>query len=318
MKNFGTIVKNKNIKGDLTVTFTCMSQNTPFVSVVVCTYNRKNLLKSCLNSIYAQDYPKSHFEVIIVDGGSTDGTAELCKEFPQIQFITESRFGLAYARNKGAELAQGSIVTYTDDDCLVDKQWLRNLIAEFQFSKKVIGVGGPVYPLHPEITPAKIHVNDALGLFDDGENTKLTEGIITSNSAFKKEIFKTIKFDETLGITRRGNLILSGEDTDFCQKIVDSGFKLRYTPYAKVYHRIHKERIRIPYIVKRAVHSGITKTRILLNKKQSRFWAIRYALGQLIQSVIKLPSDTSFTSCYKLIYCTSTLFVSITGLDKIL
>lgn len=296
----------------------CKNPKVPFVSVIVCTYNRKNLLKSCLNSIYAQDYPKSNFEVIIVDGGSTDGTAELCEEFPQIRFITESRFGLAYARNKGAELAQGSIVAYTDDDCLVDKQWLTNLIAGFQFSEDVMGVGGPVYPLDPEAIPAKIHVKDALGLFDDGENTKLTDGVITSNSAFKKEIFKTIKFDESLGITRRGNLILSGEDVDFCQKLLDSGYKLSYTPHAKVYHRIHKERIRVPYIVKHALHRGISKTRIYLNKKQSRIWAIRYAAGQLIQCILKIPSDTSFTSCYNLIHYASTLCISFTGLDRIL
>ena len=290
----------------------------PFVSVVVCTYNRKNLLKACLNSIYAQDYPKSNFEIIIVDGGSTDGTEELCKDFPQIRFTTENRFGLAYARNKGAELAHGFIVAYTDDDCLVDKQWLRSLMAEFQFSENVTGVGGPVYPLNPEIIPEKIHVKAALGLFDDGESIKLTDGIITSNSAFKKEIFKTIKFDETLGVTRRGRLVLAGEDTDFCRKIVNSGYKLRYTPHAKVYHRIHKERIRVPYIVKRALHSGISKTRIFLNKKQSRMWAIRYATGQLIQCILKIPYDTSFTSCYTLIYCTSTLCISLTGLDRIL
>lgn len=296
-----------------------MSPNTiPFVSVVVCTYNRKNLLKFCLNSIYAQDYPKANFEVIIVDGGSTDGTAELCKEFPQIHFITESRFGLAYARNKGAELAQGSIVAYTDDDCIVDKYWLRNLIAGFQFSENVTGVGGPVYPLDPEIIPEKIRVKSALGLFDDGEKPKLTDGVITSNSAFKKEIFKTIKFDKRLGITRRGNLILSGEDVDFCQKLLDSGYKLSYTPHAKVYHRIPKGRIRVPYIVKHALHRGISKTRIYLNKKQSRVWAIRYAVGQLIQCILKMPSDTSFTSCYNLIYCTSTLCICFTGLDRIL
>ena len=290
----------------------------PFVSVVVCTYNRKNLLKSCLNSVYAQDYPKSNFEVIIVDGGSTDGTEELCKEFPQIQFITETRFGLAYARNKGAELARGFIVAYTDDDCIVDKQWLRNLVAGFQVSKNVMGVGGPVYPLHPEIIPEKIYVKAALGLFDDGESTKLTEGIITSNSAFKKEIFKTIKFDETLGITRRGKLILCGEDTDFCQTLIDSGYKLLYTPYAKVYHQIRKERIRVSYIVKHAVHNGIGQTRFYFKKKKSRIWAIRYAFGQLVQQFLATISDRSFTSCYNLIYLISTLFFCFSGFDKTL
>jgi glycosyltransferase involved in cell wall biosynthesis len=294
------------------------NQKLPFVSVVVCTYNRKNLLKSCINSIYAQDYPKSKFEIIIIDGGSTDGTKELCKQFPKIRFIVESKHGLAYARNKGAELARGSIVAYTDDDCIVDKNWLKNLVAGFQLSKSIVGVGGPVYPLHPEIIPKKIHVKAALGLYDEGENTKLTQGIITSNSAFKKEIFKTIKFDETLGVTRRGKLILCGEDTAFCQAITTSGYKLLYTPHAKVYHQINNERTKIPYIVKHALHGGITKTRIFHNKNQSRIWAIRYAAGQLIQCILKIPSDTSFTSCYNLIYSTSTLCISLTGLDRIL
>jgi glycosyltransferase involved in cell wall biosynthesis len=74
------------------------------------------------------EYPKCSYEVIIVDGGSTDGTEELIKEFPNIRFITEKEHGLAYARNKGVELARGSIIAYTDDDCMVDKFWLRNLV----------------------------------------------------------------------------------------------------------------------------------------------------------------------------------------------
>jgi GT2 family glycosyltransferase len=250
--------------------------------------------------------------------GSTDGTKELGKEFPQIRFIVESKHGLAYARNKGAEIAQGSIIAYTDDDCIVDKNWLKSLVACFHFSKNIMGVGGPVYPLHTEIIPKKIHVKAALGLYDEGENIKLTQGIITSNSAFKKEIFKTIKFDETLGVTRRGKLVLCGEDTAFCQSITNSGYGLLYTPQAKVYHQIPSERIKIPYIVKHALHGGITKTRIFLNKKQSRIWAIRHAAGQLIQCTLKMPFDASFTSCYNLIRCTSTMFISLTGLDRIL
>ena len=291
----------------------------PFVSIIICTYNRKKLLKSCLNSIYAQDYQKSNFEVIVVDGGSTDGTKELCREFPNIRFITESKHGLAHARNKGAELAKGAIIAYTDDDCIVDKNWLKNLIAGFRFSqKKIVGVGGPVHPLRPEIIPKKIHVKAALGLYDEGNRIKLVDGIITSNAAFKKEIFKNIKFDETLGVTRRGKLILCGEDTAFCQAIINSGYKLLYTPHAKVYHQINNERTKIPYVVKHALHRGITKTKIFLNQKQSRTWAIRYATSQLAQCLLKIPFDTSFTSCYNIIYSISTLCISLTGLDRIL
>jgi GT2 family glycosyltransferase len=272
----------------------------------------------CLNSIYAQDYPESNFEVIVVDGGSTDGTKELCKEFPNIRFVTEKRFGLAHARNKGAELAHGSIVAYTDDDCIVDKYWLNNLVLGFRHFPSIAGVGGPVCPAHPDAIPQKILVKPALGLFDEGENIKLLQGIITSNSAFKREIFSAIQFDETLGTTRRGKLILCGEDVDFCQTLTKSGYKLLYTPSAKVYHQISKDRIRVWYIVKHAVHGGISMTKFLEKEKNSRVWMIRFAVGGLAQRLLAIIADRSFTSCYKIINSTSTLFICLTGMDKIL
>lgn len=289
----------------------------PFVSVVVCTYNRKKLLKDCLRSIFSIEYPESRYEVIIVDGASTDGTEELCKEFSQIRFIVESKHGLAYARNKGAELARGSIVAYTDDDCIVDKHWLGQLVSGFQFSKSIAGVGGPVYPLHPEIIPKKILVKAALGLFDEGNKVKTTRGVLTSNCAFNKEIFKSIRFDETLGTTRRKKLILCGEDTDFCQSITSSGRRILYVPNAVVYHQIPKQRIRVPYIIRHAIHGGISQTRCFLKMKHSRIWAVRYSLGLLAQVSIETFKNTHFTSCYGLVYSMSTLAVSLTGLDRV-
>jgi GT2 family glycosyltransferase len=260
-----------------------------------------------------------------VDGGSDDGTEELRKDFPEIRFITENKFGLAYARNKGAELAHGSIVAYTDDDCIVDSCWLSNLVSGFQSTESVAarvrsiaGVGGPVYPSDPRIIPKKILVKPALGLFDEGEKEKSVQGLVTSNSAFRRDIFKTVRFDETLGTTRRGKLILCGEDVDFCTTLIDFGYKLLYTPRAKVYHQIRKERTRVRYVVKHAVHNGISTTRFILKKRNSRAWAARVAVGMLVQRSWSTISDRSFTSCYGIVVSLSTLLVSITGLDRIL
>jgi glycosyltransferase involved in cell wall biosynthesis len=291
----------------------------PFVSIIVCTCNRKKLLKDCLNSIFLVDYPKSRFEVIIVDGGSNDGTEELCKYFPEIRFITQSRFGLAHARNEGAELARGSIVAYTDDDCVVDKQWLRSLVSGFLTSKAIVGVGGPVYPLHPEMIPKKILVRAALGLYDEGQEVKTVQGIITSNSAFKTQIFDFIRFDETLGASRRGKLRFHfAEDVDFCQSLVAAGHNLLYTPYAKVYHQVSIDRLRAAIILKRFVDAGIGDARMLLKERNSRIWAVRYAVGRVVQNVLSIFSDRSFASCCALVNSLSTLLVCLTGLDTLL
>ena len=289
----------------------------PFVSVVICTYNRRDFLKSCLSSIQELNFPRSRFETVVIDGGSGDGTSVLCKQFPRVRCFVEKTHGLAYARNKGAELARGPIVVYTDDDCIVDKNWLKNIVLGFKYSQSVVAVGGPVYPLHPEIIPPRICVKAALGLFDEGNSVKFTRGIITSNLAFKKEIFQDIKFDESLGVTRRLNLILCGEDVDFCNSIIESDFRILYTPYAKVYHKVQLQRLRVPYIIKHAIHNGVSRVRWYL-KKGSRIRAVRYSIGQLVQCVLKIPFDRSFTSCYNVVYAMSSLLVSITCLDRTL
>jgi glycosyltransferase involved in cell wall biosynthesis len=293
----------------------------PIVSIIICTYNRKTTLQMCLGSILEQNYPRSDFEVIIVDGGSTDGTHELVTEkFPTARLIVENRAGLAVARNKGAEQAHGRFVAYTDDDCIVDRQWLENLVAGFELSGSVVGVGGPVYSMHPEVIPQRILVKAPLGLHSDGESVKVVGSLVGANFAFKHEVFKTTRFDEKFGranATRFGKLMLTGEDTEFCHSLTDSGYTLLYTPYAKVYHQIRKERLKVPYIIRHAIHNGLSQARFLL-KRYPRIVATRHALSETGQFLLALKHDRSFTSCYNLVYSFSAFLCIITGLDKIL
>jgi GT2 family glycosyltransferase len=275
-------------------------------------------LEEALNSILAMEYPKSGYEIVVIDGGSNDGTEELCKRYSNVRFVVENRFGLAYARNKGAELAHGEIIAFTDDDCIVDKEWLKNLFAGFRLSETVMGVGGPVYPLHPEVIPQKILVLPPFGLYYDGETTKVVSGVITANAAFKRKVFERIRFDEMIGATKKGKLILTGEDVDFCQRFVEAGNSLLYVPDAKVYHQVNRERLSVKYILKHAFCNGITTTKIILKHKNSRSWAVRVAMGQILRALFALLDDKSFTSCYKLVYGGSTLLMSLTSLDEVL
>ena len=290
----------------------------PDVSVVICTYNRKARLRECLTSILAVDCPQESYEVIVVDGGSDDGTIDLREEFTGILFVEENGMGLASARNQGAQLARGRIIAYTDDDCVVDKEWLRKLLEAFAISDSIVGVGGPVFPLHGELIPRQLMVKAALGLYDEGDEIKSVGILIGSNSAFKREIFEKFKFDENLRVTRKGNSLLCGEDTDFCRTITSSDCKLLYTPFAKVYHQVKSERIRVLYIMKHAANYGLFVTRSYLKKKKSRVWLVRFALGRFIQNLASAILNRSFDSCYNLIYSISTLTICITGMDLVL
>lgn len=287
----------------------------PFVSIVICTLNRKKMLRECLTSIYNMTYPKYRFEVIVVDGGSHDGTQQITDEFPQIHLTVEPCFGIAYARNKGAELARGTIIAYTDDDCIVAKGWLQHLVNGFQRSTDVMGVGGPVFPAFSEL-PKRILVHPALGLFDEGQEPKYVTGIITSNSAFKRELFSIAHFDESLGATRRGQLLLCGEDVEFCKKITDSQFKLFYEPNAKVYHKIRSDRVKVTYIVRHAVNNGVSVARIIQKTKSSKMWMLRYSLIGLFRSLYGTIYDQSFSTCYQIIVYSSASFISLAGIEN--
>lgn len=113
---------------------------TPRVSVVVCTYNGGRTLEQCVRSLEELDYPD--FEVIVVDDGSTDNTAEILQQFSEIRIIRQPNRGLSAAHNAGLDAATGSIVAYTDSDCFVDRDWLTLLVQELEHDG-ASAVGGP-------------------------------------------------------------------------------------------------------------------------------------------------------------------------------
>ena len=113
---------------------------TPFVSVIVCSYNGGKTLAECLESLGKINYPA--YEAILVDDGSTDNTPEIAARFPQIRYIRQENHGLSYARNAGAAAAQGEVLAYTDSDCMADPDWLYYLVGTL-LSGDYAGVGGP-------------------------------------------------------------------------------------------------------------------------------------------------------------------------------
>ena len=102
------------------------------LSVVVATHNRKESLRCCLHSL--QDQTLAATELIVVDDGSDDGTAEMVQlEFPAVRLVRQdTNCGPAAARNKGLLLATGEIVAFTDDDCLPSPDWLQLLCRGFE------------------------------------------------------------------------------------------------------------------------------------------------------------------------------------------
>lgn len=112
----------------------------PLVSVVIVNYNGKKYLLNCLKGIFANKY--SNYEVIVVDNGSTDGSVEEIKKkygrrknFQVLEL--KENFGPAYARNRGAEKAQGKYLAFLDNDTLPEKNWLIPLVEAMERDKSI-------------------------------------------------------------------------------------------------------------------------------------------------------------------------------------
>ena len=97
----------------------------PFISVVIPARNAEDIIANCLKSLEELDYPKDRFEVLVVDGLSTDRTREIAKNHGAT-VVENPGLRVVSARNTGFEAAQGELIAFSDADCVMDRNWLKN------------------------------------------------------------------------------------------------------------------------------------------------------------------------------------------------
>ena len=217
----------------------------PMVSIVITVLNVQKTLRQCIDSLLAMDYPKNEYEIVIVDGYSTDQTASIVKEYqetheiPKILFFQERGY-IGAGRNRGIREANGDFIAVTDGDMIVSEGWLRELMAGFT-DGKIAGVGGPNNNAEIGLLTLCISCLDVHGPSTDvvpltGKN-RWNEPYDTStdiyatvcrNSCYRKEVLEEIGgFNEDLVAT---------EDPELNQRILKAGHCLAYNPLALVKH----------------------------------------------------------------------------------
>src|SRR3974390_3549346 len=102
-----------------------------FVSIIILTFNCEARIAGCLDALLGQTAGKDA-EILVVNDGSTDSTAEVVARYPGISLISKSNAGPAAARNRGALEAQGAIILFTDDDCLPAPGWVAAMTDPFE------------------------------------------------------------------------------------------------------------------------------------------------------------------------------------------
>jgi GT2 family glycosyltransferase len=197
----------------------------PRISVVVCSYNGQATLHDCLQGLRKLDYPD--YEVIVVDDGSTDGTAAIAAQYPYQVISTENR-GLGAARNAGMRAATGQIVAYTDDDARPDPEWLTQLALSFRATTHA-AVGGPNLPPPGDGAVADCVANAPGGPIHVLLTDQEAEHIPGCNMAFRKECLEAIG-----GFDQRYRT--AGDDVDVCWRLQERGWTIGFNPTAVVWH----------------------------------------------------------------------------------
>lgn len=212
------------------------SKMQPFVSIVVGIRNEERYIEECILSLLDLDYPKESYEIIIVDGMSTDNTRELVQKYP-VQLLSNEKINVAAARNLGVKKAKGSFVAFTDGDCKVDKLWLRTLVKEMQQAPEdVTCVGGPnlVFDTDPVFARVVGYAQETL-LGSGGsaqshgyQKKQYVQSIPNCNAFYKKSVIEEVGyFDE---------YFVLGQDGDLNFRIGKAGYKFLFVPEAKVWH----------------------------------------------------------------------------------
>lgn len=246
------------------------------ITVIVCTYNRCQVLAKALESMAESEIPNSvDWEVLVVDNNSVDKTRELVEEYSErypgrFRYLFEPAQGKSFALNAAIREARGNVLAFTDDDVVVESTWLWSLASPLD-NGEWSGTAGRIIPVLNQplprwLTPDQLYLAGPFVAFDLGLlPVPLTKAPFGANMAFRLEMFEKYGgFRTDLG--RVGDSLRCGEDTEFARRLLAAGEPLCYEPSAVVRHRVPESRLRKGYLLSWFFHysrSDIAQSGIL-------------------------------------------------------
>ncbi|MVN93046.1 glycosyltransferase family 2 protein [Mucilaginibacter aquatilis] len=197
-------------------------------SVVIPTFKRPHLLRKCLEALLQQQFDKAAYEIIVVSDGPDSDTLKEVERFsgyekPAVRYIAlPGKKGPAAARNLGWKSAQGSVIAFTDDDCIPQKSWLQNMVNNCAPGQEIALTGKVIVPLNDE-RPTDYELNTA---------NLQTADFITANCACTKlALERAGGFDENFSMAWR-------EDSDLHFKLLKNGTPIKKVGNAVVVHPV--------------------------------------------------------------------------------
>lgn len=200
-----------------------MADDYPKISIIVAAYNNQDTIGECLKALLDQDYPQTHYEVIVMDGVSQDRTVEIAKQYP-VKVIS-IRLNCPAAYNYAQKIAAYPILGFVDSDARVERLWLKKLVPHIS-EANVAGVSGSIDTWNSDNPWAR-----AIGYELKMRYQRIgryTGRIATMNLLIKKAVVEEVGgWDEKLP---------SQYDTDFGFRMTSKGYRIAYESSALCYH----------------------------------------------------------------------------------
>ena len=291
----------------------------PLFSIVIPAYNAADTIVPCLRALANQTVPRRRYEIIVVDDGSTDATAEVVQQFirgeeaansaPQpvidpggssdpssllwglSKLIRQSHQGAAVARNTGAQKARADIVLFLDADCVPERTWLERMTQALR-QRNVAGVSGVVRTRQTGLIPRFIQAEyDAR--YERIAQRAYIDFVSSGTAGYHRQAFAAVGgFATVLG---------GAEDVDLSFRLCDAGYRLVFKPGAVVYHS-HPESL-LAYARRKFIY-GYWRARVYERHPQKVPSDSRTPLSQKLQIalvpliVLSLATSLAWSDCW--------------------
>jgi len=199
-----------------------------FASIIICTYIRANLLERLLDSAFNQTLANDFYEIIIVNDASTDHTIAVCEtakyNFSNVRYFTAKENGnLPKAANFALQYARGDVILFTDDDCILPKNWVETMVNELKTRPIIAGAIKSPTDNYLRLCHNIAEFNN----FMSGGKAAYTDFIAGPNMGIKRFIIRSLQFDE--------NNVLA-PDTEFILRARSKGYRVYFEPKSIIIH----------------------------------------------------------------------------------
>lgn len=267
------------------------------ISVAICTWNRCELLRQTLDSLCRLRVPESvAWEIIVVDNGSTDATRAVVDSFANrlpVRYVLESERGHSISRNTAIKNVTGELILWTDNDVIVDPDWLAAYCAAAERFPDASYFGGKIEPIFQSAKPhwlaetwAKVHPVYAARDLGDTEFPLPPEQFpFGANFAVRTSVQRNFLFNTQFG--RSGTGMLGDDEVQCLQRINGASQFGVWVPAARVEHFIPDDRATPEYVRDYFIGQGTMNVVKERSTMKSNFHALRVAVFNLAIYKIK-------------------------------